>query len=172
MTTHQQQTPDVQPVTESGPPPTPDTEVKGWVLVDPNWHIWHDTFREEKSAVHKTSMRWGKTTWPIFHRWGYRVRRATLTLETRGEPEPMIKEVGLVVKELRESTGMMRHDLAVLCSISDSEVRWIETGQGKNGPSIWLIDTVARALGITCSEIIQQAEQRELEEEATKHAQR
>ena len=176
--THSRQTqpevqPAAQPAEDSMMPPTTDMEAKGWVLVDPNGHIWHDTFREEKSAVHMTSMRWGKKTWPVFHGWGYRVRRATLMLETRGEPKPMIKEVGLVVKELRESRGIMRHDMAVLCSISDSEIRWIETGQGKNGPSIWLIDTVARALGIKCSEIIQQAEQREREiEEAKKHANR
>jgi len=84
----------------------------------------------------------------------------------------IIKRVAGRVRRRRDRLGFTQDDLAARAKASRSEVQNIESGKMKSGPSIELLDKVARALGTSAEELLrdQPGKDRDPDEEENEEA--
>ena len=83
----------------------------------------------------------------------------------------MISEIGTIFFNLRLARGWTLEEVAGTSNLSTGEIRFVEQGKAVLGPSIMVLDRLAKVFNARCSQIIKKAEDMELEE-AKKHAQR
>jgi transcriptional regulator with XRE-family HTH domain len=80
--------------------------------------------------------------------------------------EPLQPFIAVVVRTLRRAHGWSQEKLAHEVGIEPSEISKLESGKRKS--TVWTLQRVARPLGVTCSQLLWQAEmlQRRVEQES------
>lgn len=66
--------------------------------------------------------------------------------------EALIKEIGARVRKLREDKGWSMDELCLECDMEKTQLHRIETG--KYNSTISTLNVIAKALGVTLSELV------------------
>jgi transcriptional regulator with XRE-family HTH domain len=67
---------------------------------------------------------------------------------------PAAKHLGARIREARERAGLKQTYIERAAGISQAYLSDIENGQGRRGPSVFIVQAIAQVLGITTSELL------------------
>jgi transcriptional regulator with XRE-family HTH domain len=83
-------------------------------------------------------------------------------------PELLQPYIAIAVRTLRISYGWTQEELALKMRVDASEISKLESG--KRQSTVWTLQRVAQALGVSCYELVWQAEmlQRQVQQEEAK----